>query len=292
MYESFYELGAAPFENTPDPRFFFESEQHREALAAVEYTIRMRKGFVVITGAVGTGKTTVGQTMRQRCGDGVRFVQITYGCQDRPELLRQIHRALRTPLRGNEDHAELIELLQAYLLQQLEQNRPVVLFIDEAQTFSDAALDELRLLSNLDTWTSKAVQIALVGQPELRERLRNATHAALRQRIVMAKTIEPLNHTDTSAYIHHRLAAASVDSNRPGVVFGSDAITAIYQYAGGLPRLINIACDNCLLMGFVQGARQIGAAIVHKVMAEMIPSFETPEAETHAKPRLALAGGY
>lgn len=292
MYESFYQLACAPFENTPDSRFFFASAQHREALAAVEYMIRTRKGFVLISGKVGTGKTTVGQVMRDRCGDTATIVQITYGCRDRIELLRQIHRTIGTTLRGNEDHSEMVELLHAYLLRQVDQSRPVVLFADEAQTFSDEALDELRLLSNLDTANVRTIQIVLVGQPEIRERLRDPRLAALRQRIVLASTIEPLNRKETAAYIDHRIRVASADVERAAPIFTPGAITALHEYTSGLPRLINIACDNCLLMGCVRKRPQINATIVQKVRAEMIPSFEPARIEPIFRPQLAMAGSY
>ncbi len=294
MYEEFYKLAMLPFENTPDPRFYYASEQHREALAAIEYTVRMRKGFALITGNVGTGKTTVGQVMRQRCHEEASIIEVMYGHEARDGLLRQILRAINSPADPQADHAQLVEALHTYLIEQMAGDRPVVLFVDEAQTLSDDALEELRLMSNLDTTTTKSIQIVLVGQPELRHRLRQPRHAALRQRIVMAKQIEPLGRQDTATYIQHRLAAASLDPNAPATVFTVDGIDAIYHYAGGIPRLINIACDNCMLMGFVAEKTQIDLAIVHKVIADMLPNFETTLGVgpvTEHEPAMAMAGG-
>ena len=294
MYEDHYKLALLPFENTPDPRFFFASEHHREALAAIEYTVRLRKGFALITGDVGTGKTTVGHVMRHRCGQDAGIVDVTYGHTQRDGMLRQILRVLNIEFDRQDDHAMLVDHLRLYLMDQLSQGRPVVLFVDEAQTLSDEALEELRLMSNLDTATDKAVQIVLVGQSDLRSRLRAQRHAALRQRIVMVAKIAPLNQQETATYINHRISVASIDPHDPAVAFDVDAIDTVYQYANGIPRLINVACDNCLLMGMVQDKAQISSAIVHKVVAEMIPSLEDPmpAADAPAQPALALSGGY
>jgi len=294
MYEHHFKLALLPFENTPDGRFFFASEQHREALAAIEYTIRMRKGFVLVTGEVGTGKTTVGRVMRDRCSEHVTLVEVTYGHLGREELLRQVLRAIGLQTESDADHSVLVEQLRGFLQEQLRVDRPVVLFIDEAQTLADEVLEELRLMSNLDTATAKAIQIVLVGQPELRLRLRDPVHSALRQRIVMARQIEPLNFQETGQYIYHRIRAASVDAGDPGVTFNVDVINTIYQFSNGIPRLINIACDSCLLMAYVREQTEITTSIVHKVMADMMPNLEICSpgvpAETAEPPALALAG--
>lgn len=301
MYHEFYNMALLPFENTPDPRFFFASEQHREALAAIEYTIRMRKGFVLITGSIGAGKTTVGRTMCRNCGDRAAIVHVSWGHQEREGLLRQILRSLHVPSHRGEDHARMLDRLHEHLQQQMRANRPVVLLVDEAQTLSDEALDELRLLSNFDSTTDKMIQIVLVGQPELRQRLRGERHAALRQRIVMAKQLQPLGLADTHAYIDHRLRAASNDPQNVGVVFDSDAIHEIYGVTGGIPRLINVACDNCLLLGYVRESYMIGPGIVQRVLEDMVPNLEQqeslafkPEPQYDAEPErpMRLAGNF
>ena len=228
MYQEFYQLDVMPFENTADPRFFFASEQHREALAAIEYTLRQRKGFVLITGDIGSGKTTVGRTMVQRCGDRARIVEVLHGHEDGQTLLRQVMRSLDLPIRRSDDHASLLENLRIQLLEQLELNKPLVLLVDEAQTLSDTALEELRLMSNFDTVSNKLIQIVLIGQPELRDRMRGARMAALRQRIVLAKQLRPLSQRDTGAYIAHRLRAASIDPEhedlRSALDLGSEGV--------------------------------------------------------------------
>ncbi|MEX0774096.1 MAG: AAA family ATPase [Phycisphaeraceae bacterium] len=277
MYHEFYKLAMLPFENTPDPRFFYASEQHREALAAIEYTIRMRKGFVLVTGDIGSGKTTVGRTMLERCGQRALILTLLHGHDSGLSLLRQTLRSLELPLRKSDDHARMLEYLRAKLIEQIEQGRPVVLFVDEAQTLPDEALEELRLMSNFDTTSEKLIQVVLIGQPELRARMRTTRLAALRQRIVLAKQLHPLAITETQGYITHRLRAASLDPQDVQVNFDAGASSLIHEFAGGVPRLINVACDNCLLLGFVREARQITAALVQRGLEDMAPSFaDTP----------------
>ncbi|MEM9789662.1 MAG: AAA family ATPase [Planctomycetota bacterium] len=273
MYEAFYKLQRLPFENTPDPRFFFASEQHREALAAIEYTIRLRKGIVLVTGDIGSGKTTVGRTMLQRCGNAATIVQLLHGHQTGGELIRHILRALDVTVDDTDDHTRMLERLNHHLLEQNRRGRPVVLFIDEAQTLSDPALEELRLISNFDTDTAKLLQLILVGQPELRDRIASPAMSPLRQRVVMAKQLRPLSIHDTAGYIAHRIRAASTDPKAVGVSFAGDAIQALYQFTHGVPRLVNVVCDNCLLVGYVHEARRITPAMVSQVVDDMVPSF-------------------
>jgi general secretion pathway protein A len=290
VYHAFFEFNVLPFENTPDPRFFYASEQHREALAAIEYTIRMRKGFVLITGDIGSGKTTVGRTMCQRAGDAVPIVQVGWGHASREGLVRQILRHLHIRFDPGDDHGQLLDRLREHLDGRFRAGQPVVLFVDEAQTLSDDALDELRLLSNFDTATDKLVQIVLVGQPELRQRIRESRHAALRQRIVLAKQLRPLNLPDTHQYIQHRIRAASRDPRKPGVAFDPDAMHEIFNTSGGVPRLINVMCDNCLLLSYVRENRRVGADVVRHVAQDMVPNLDGDDAMSAAQMPMRLAG--
>ncbi len=292
MYHAFFQFKVLPFENTPDPRFFYASEQHREALAAIEYTIRMRKGFVLITGEIGSGKTTVGRTMCQRAGDAMPIVQVGWGHTGRGGLVRQIMRHLNVRFDPADDHGQLLDRLREHLDVRFHAGQPVVLFVDEAQTLSDDALDELRLLSNFDTATDKLVQIVLVGQPELRQRIRDARHAALRQRIVLAKQLRPLNLPDTHQYIQHRLRAASENPDRPGVAFDPDAVHEIFNTSGGVPRLINVMCDNCLLLSYVRDSHRVSADVVRHVAQDMVPNLEGDDAVSARELPMRLAGSY
>ncbi len=296
MYHEFFQLEVAPFENTPDPRFFYASEHHREALAAIEYTIRMRKGFVLITGDIGSGKTTVSRTMVDRCSDHAHIVQILHGHLDGASLLRQVLRSLDLPVRKNDDHARLLERLRQKLLDQIYQGRPVVLLVDEAQTLCDEALEELRLLSNFDTATEKLIQVVLIGQPELRDRMRSSRLAALRQRIVLAKQLRPLSSSETAGYISHRLRAASQDREQVQVRFSPEAVQEIHRSTTGIPRLINTVCDNCLLLAFVREVREVTPAMVRRGLEDMVPNFadapwSAPSlAPATVHPQLSLAG--
>lgn len=282
MYTDYFELQDLPFENTPDPRFFYGSEQHHEALAAIEYTIRLRKGFALITGDVGSGKTTVAHTMMHRCEAFAHVVQLVHGLRTASELLHQAFNALDTPFQPGEDDADLRFRLRATLQQHADAGRPVVLLIDEAQTLSDDALEELRLMSNFDTDTDKLVQVVLIGQPELRQHVMNLP--ALRQRIAIAKQIKPLSLEASYHYIIHRLRSASADGKSVKVRFTAEAMSRLHTFAKGAPRMINFICDNCLVLLFAKGeSHRITDAIVKQVIADLLPEAET---KTAAMPRI------
>lgn len=293
MYTQHFHFERPPFENTPDPRSFFASEQHREALAAIEYCVRMRKGYVLVTGHIGSGKTTVGRTMLDRCSGSAKIVGVMHGHDSPLELLKQILSGLGARYEPTDDRPRLLQRLQHRLRLWAVQQRPVVIYIDEAQTLSDAALEELRLLSNLDTDTQKLIQVVLIGQPELRQRIRSPRFSALRQRIALAKELRPLSRADTGLYIAHRLRAASIDPAKPDVSFTPLAVDQIHAFTGGTPRLINFTCDNCLLLAMVRETRQVTPEMVRHVMADMVPTFDPNEAELddlNVEPRLTLAG--
>lgn len=290
MYLSYFQFETAPFENTPDPRFFYASDQHREALAAIEYSIRLRKGIVLITGEIGAGKTTVARVMLQRCGRDATIVQLAHGHRTADELLGHLARALGTETHEADDHANLLETLRHKLMQCAHEGRPVVLFVDEAQTLSDDALEELRLLSNFDTDTAKLLQLVLIGQPELRDRLATARMAPLRQRVVIARRLTPLTGDETETYIRHRLEIASSDPEAVHVRFEPAAIEQIHLFTGGVPRLINVVCDHCLLLGMVRQSPRITAAMVYRVLGDMMPAFNNPNPpQTSNEPRPRMA---
>ncbi|MEQ9459532.1 MAG: AAA family ATPase [Phycisphaeraceae bacterium] len=276
MYEDFFQFKQLPFENNPDPRFFYDSEQHREALAAIEYTIRLRKGIVLITGEIGSGKTTIGRTMLSRCGDQTTIAQIVHAHADRADLIAHVLRAIGVTPPEGASHARLLETLQDVLIEHARQRRPVVLFVDEAQNLTDQSLEELRLISNFDTNTIKLLQLVLVGQPELRDRIASPKLLALRQRIVLAKQLRAMNRRDTGAYIDHRIRAASLDPDQIFVEFDDSAKDEVFSYARGTPRLINVVCDNALLMSYVRESTRVSADIVRAVIDDMLPSFGEP----------------
>lgn len=279
MYEAYYHLAMAPFENTPDPRFFYASEQHNEALAAIEYTIRMRKGIVLITGPIGAGKTTVSRAMLRRCGDSATVIQLAHGHRTADELITHMLHRLGLSDSSTGSHAQRLERLEQHLLHCAASGKPVVLFVDEAQTLSDAALEELRLISNFDTEQTKLLQLVLIGQPELRERLSQESLAALRQRIIIARLLRPLKLTDVKHYIAHRIRVATElgeDNENPEAVyvrFDDKAVERIAGFTGGVPRLINAICDHCLLLGMVQKTDTINRKMTERVIADMLPGL-------------------
>ena len=273
MYTKRYNLHSHPFENTPDMRFFYASEQHQEALAAIEYTIRMRKGIVLITGDIGTGKTTVGRAMLKQFESSCTIAQILHGHQTGNELLRHIARSLNIKIERTTDHAETLEALEQHLSKQIVVGKPVVIFIDEAQTLSDDALEEIRLISNFDTQQDKLLQLVLIGQPELRERIASDKLSALRQRIALAKELYPLSFIDVTGYVTHRIQVASTDPDHPKIAFTKNAVRHIYRFTSGIPRLINAICDNALLLGFVNDRNEISAEMVQQVICDMVPTI-------------------
>ena len=272
MYESLYNFAVLPFENTPDPRFFYASEQHREALAAIEYTIRMRKGIILITGDIGSGKTTVGRAMLHRCKMQATIVQLLHGHDCGKFMLRQILTNLNINCEPDAERSVMLEAVHGLLHEYARRSRPVVLFVDEAQTLSDAALEELRLLSNFDTDTQKLLQLVLIGQPELRHRIGLPHFAALRQRIVLSKRLEPLCRKDVAGYIAHRIEAASRDPQNIGVHFDDASMDEVFNATNGTPRLINVICDNALLIAFVQQSRVVTREMVSQVIQDMVPT--------------------
>jgi general secretion pathway protein A len=273
MYETYYQLDGAPFENTPDPRFFFASDQHNEALAAIEYTIRMRKGIVLITGPIGAGKTTVSRAMLRRCGDSATVIQLAHGHRTADELITHLLHRLGLPEATAGSHAQRLERLEQHLLHCAASGKPVVLFVDEAQTLSDAALEELRLISNFDTEQTKLLQLVLIGQPELRERLARESLAPLRQRVIIARMLRPLSTNEVRQYIEHRLRVASVAPQDVKVRFDPAAVERIAAFTGGVPRLINAVCDHCLLLGMVQKTQTISRKMTERVIADMLPGL-------------------
>ncbi|HEX7008939.1 MAG TPA: AAA family ATPase [Phycisphaeraceae bacterium] len=291
MYETFYNLERLPFENTPDPRFFYASEQHREALAAMEYTIRQRKGIVLVTGDIGSGKTTISRTMLQRCADQATLAQVLPGRYTGPSLARHVMRSLGLTAERGDDHAKLLERLRTFLVEQDHLGKPVVVLVDEAQCLSNNAMESLRLLSNFDDGNRRLLQLVLVGQPELRDRLKQTELAALRQRIVLAKQVEPLAIHDMVRYLAHRLRAASRNPDQVWVSFSGEALQQIHAFTRGIPRLINTVCDNCLLLGYTRNARRITADMVRHVLADVMPNFDH-EADSTSQPKLSLAGNF
>ncbi len=270
MYRKHYQLDLLPFENTPDPRFLYISEDHKEALAGMEYTIRMRKGLVMVSGEIGSGKTIMTHVLRKRIGDTAHCILLRQGHTNPVEFLMYICRSLRINIRANADRGEMLELVEDALMRHHAAGKPVVLVFDEAQMMSKDVLHEIRMLSNIETPTSKLIQMVLMGQPELRSVLQEPDMAPLRQRIALSHHLKGMSLQDTGNYIQHRLKIAAKGEGDTKVRFMQLAVNAIYGFTGGIPRLTNFVADNCLLVGYVKSLHTIDAAIVRHVTESMM----------------------
>jgi general secretion pathway protein A len=237
-----------PFNITPDPRFLYLSPAHQEALQHLRYGIREKKGFIVLTGEVGCGKTTICRRLLQELeGQPVDTALILNPRLSETQLLQAIlHELGHTKLpRTRQD---LLAQLNAHLLERIGRGRDVVLVIDESQNLTFAALEHVRLLSNLETDTRKLLQIILIGQPELKIRLQQERLRQLRQRVLVFYDLRPLRREELAPYIQHRLSLAGGNGRPP---FTSAALRKIFRHSAGVPRLINNICDKALLSAFV-----------------------------------------
>jgi general secretion pathway protein A len=257
MYLDFHGFRERPFSLTPDPRFLFMSRSHREAFAHLLYGINNRVGFIALTGAVGSGKTTVLRSLLSQLEAGHFRTALIFNPSLSPsELLQSINRELGIAM--NHSHSlSPLEALNQFLLQQNAEGRTVVLVIDEAQNLEPPVLEQIRLISNLETDREKLIQIVLSGQPEFLQTLTRKEMRQLSQRITVRYHLHPMDFLDTIHYINHRLELAGGGR----VLFSGKALRRIYNYSRGLPRLINVACDRALLVGYTKDTTKIGSRI-------------------------------
>jgi len=264
MYEKFYNLKENPFNMTPDTRYFYPSEKHQEALDNLLYAITERKGFVVITGEIGAGKTTVCRALINQLSPNTKVSLIFSTQLGTKELISSILEDFGLePVKGAK--SRLLSQLNEFLIQELSNDNNVVLIIDEAQNLSKSVLEEIRMLSNLETEREKLIQIILMGQPELREKLRTASLEQFKQRISLYYHLTPLDKHDTEGYIKHRLTMAS---NNGIELFTQEAFDKIYEYSHGVPRLINSLCDRALLNGFAENKTTVDINIIEEAIKE------------------------
>ena len=275
MYLDFYGLKDPPFSITPDPRFVFLSERHRDALAHLLYGVGQGGGggFVQLTGEVGTGKTTLCRLLLEQLPENTRVALVLNPRLNPVELLETICEELKLEVEGKRGSAKaLVDCLNHYLLDAYAQGLRVVLIVDEAQNLSVDALEQIRLLTNLETATQKLLQIILLGQPELRELLGRAELRQLAQRITARYHLMPLDETETEAYLHHRLAVAGAQR----FPFTRLAVRAIYKRTGGVPRLINVVSERALLAGYAQNQNPVGERLVDQAADEALASSGRP----------------
>lgn len=269
MYCTFYGFRESPFTITPNPRFLFLSDQHREAFAHLVYAVESRAGFVELTGEVGTGKTTLLRTFLNRLdSEGHRTALIFNPCLSSLELLQSINREFGLECE-TESRMELLQVLNGFLLEQKVAGRRVVLVMDEAQNLSVEVLEQIRLISNLETETDKLIQIVLSGQPELLSVLAREELRQLNQRVTVRYHLLPMDFDSMRRYIEHRMELAG---RYRAAEFSSAALKRIYRFSSGVPRLVNIACDRALLIGFTEETRYITGAMAAQAVSEIAGS--------------------
>jgi len=275
MYADFFGLRELPFNNTPDPRFFYSTRDHEEALASLIYAVQERKGFVLLTGEVGAGKTLVSRMMLRHFGSRIAFATINHSLSDGADLLESICTEFELPAAPNSSRTQIVRLLHDFLLAKFAQDTPVVLVLDEAQTLPVDAFEQVRMIGNLEADDAKLLQVVMLGQPELQRRFATAALRQLRQRVFRSFHLPALSRDECEGYIHHRLSVAGPASLN---VFDEEAIDSIYELSKGLPRIINTLCDNLMLSAYSADQLTVDAQLVRSVADQMMMSSEDRQA--------------
>ena len=290
IYCGHFGLTREPFNITPDPNFLYMSVSHREALAQLVYGIKARRGFVVLTGEVGTGKTTMIQCLLEELNSTTKTALIFNMVVSPKDLLRYVCEkfglvALQESLKEIHDY---VSLLERFLLESYRKGENVALIIDEAQNLSTEVLENVRLLSNFETAQDKLLQILLVGQPELGARLNASELRQIKQRVALRHHLTPLSYTDCEKYIAKRLEIAGGSIS----LFGPKAIDAVHKYSGGIPRLVNIICDNALLTVYALRKDKVEAGMITEVAQDLqltvSPVFATTPVDLNAERVIGL----
>jgi general secretion pathway protein A len=265
VYLEFYGLSEPPFDITPNPRFLFFSVKHREAFNHLLFGIRERKGFVQLTGEVGAGKTTLCRSLLSQLGKNFETALILNPVLTADQMVKAIAMEFGLNVKGM-DRLETVAALNEFLLNLADRGKDAVLLIDEAQDLTTELLEQVRLLSNLETYDRKLLQIVLMGQPELRDRLEAHELRQLRQRITVRYHLPPLTRLEVGQYLQHRLAVSGAQGPP---YFTPGAVWRIHRYSAGVPRLINAVADKCLLAGYVQQREQIDFKMVGRAIREL-----------------------
>lgn len=289
MYESFFKFRGKPFQLNPDPAFFYGSRGHRRAMAYLEYGLHQSEGFIVITGEIGAGKTTIVRSLLEHLDpDKVVAANLVSTQIDAKDILRMVAAAFGLPTRSL-DKAGLLLALETFLVSVTAAGKRALLVVDEAQNLTPDAVEELRMLSNFQLEDHALLQSFLVGQPEFRDMMQGADMQQLRQRVIASYHLGPLDSEETRAYIEHRLTHVGWDGDP---IFAPDAYSVIYGHTGGIPRRINTLCDRLLLAAFLAERHSIDEADVHAVIDELNEEFAAREGRVDARPVLrdAVAG--
>ena len=273
MYKEFYGLREKPFTLTPDPQFLYLSESHRTAIESILYGIQQKEGFMVITGDIGTGKTTICRALLERLDKNVKTAVIFNSFLTEGKLLESILLDFGYPSKGRTKH-DRINALNQFLLQLLSHGENAVLIIDEAQNLSIPVLEQIRMLSNLETEKEKMLQIILFGQLELDQKLRSDELKQLNQRIAIRHRLLPLTRTEMESYIYQRLMVAG---SQGSITFSKSALNEIFKFSKGTPRLINLLCNRALLGGFVEQTYHIDRSTIKKAKDSLLGEEESPK---------------
>jgi general secretion pathway protein A len=287
MYKEFYGLRANPFNVNPDPRYLFLTRHTEEALACLTYGIQSRKGFVLLTGEVGTGKTT----LINKLLEWLRLQQVSTAFifnsrMNVPQFLDYMMADFGIPCESRAKSQVLLRLYN-WLLDRYRAGETAVLIVDEAQNLSDEVLEEIRMLTNLETFTEKLLQIVLVGQPELEHKLKQPNLRQLRQRLTLRAKTHPLTLDETKAYVQQRLRIAGSNGQQ---IFDPESLVTIHRYALGIPRVINLVCEHCLVSAFVDQQKLITSTIVEAVARDFDLGDNTSSGAMALPPRPSSNG--
>lgn len=273
MYETFYHLRAKPFQLSPDPNFFYGSKGHKRAMSYLEYGLHQGEGFIVITGEVGAGKTTlVRHLFKKLQGENLVAAQLVSTQLDADDMLRMVAAAFGLPHEEN-NKATLLKRLENFLVNCQNLGKRALLIVDEAQNLSPRAVEELRMLSNFQSQEKSLLQSFLLGQPEFRYTMASEGMQQLRQRVTASYHLGPMDQQETREYIEHRMRTVGWNHD-PN--FNDDAFAAVHEYAAGIPRKINTLCDRLLLMGYLEEMHQIDSAAVNEVVMEIKNEMAVP----------------
>ncbi len=281
MYKEFFGLRANPFNVNPDPRYLFLTRHTEEALACLTYGIQSRKGFVLLTGEVGTGKTTlINKLLEWLRLQQVATAFIFNSKMNVPQFLDYMMADFGIPC-DSRAKSQILLRLYNWLLDRYRAGETAVLIVDEAQNLSDDVLEEIRMMTNLETFTEKLLQIVLVGQPELEQKLKQPHLRQLRQRLTLRAKTHPLSLEETKAYVTQRLRIAGSNGQQ---IFDAEALVAIHRYANGIPRVVNLVCEHCLVSSFVDQQKVIGSNVVETVARDFDLSDSTASAAMTVAP--------
>ncbi|MCR4437657.1 MAG: AAA family ATPase [bacterium] len=277
MYTEHFGLKEIPFDVNPDPRYLFPSPDHQEGLTRMMYGVKMRKGLIVLIGEAGTGKTTLLHTLIRHLGEEAVSAWVFNTTLEAEDLLRYVCRDFGVQVRS-ENRAEMLLDLYQFLIRNFERKRNALLIVDEAQNLSPKTLEEIRLLTNLETSNTKLVQILLVGQPPLEERLRLPELRQFRQRVAVRFRLRPLGREQVAEYVMHRLKVAGAKA--PQRLFAPDALAEVYRLSAGVPRIINCICDNALLHAFIMDRTYVDASLIRSLAREGLLAAPEPQVAT------------